>query len=184
MKRAVFIDAGHGGIDSGCPLGYTEKNYNMQIANCLASMLQARGYRAELSRRDDRSMSLKQRTQMANAFYQGNGGIFVSIHHNAATNPHAEGMEVYHCRGSRLGYALANSIMMGMRTYLYEWAQTNRGVKEGSYYVLQHTKAPAVLVECEFLTGPRLAEINRDLQTWVNHMAKVILRGIELFFKK
>ena len=180
MKKAVFIDPGHGGIDPGCPLGEGEKEYNVRIANCLASMLQARGYKVEQSRRNDLSVSLKQRCQMANAFYQANGGIFVSIHHNASTSTHAEGMEVFYCRGSRVGYVLANNMITGMQTYLYENRIVNRGVKEGSFYVLRHTKAPAVLVECEFLTGPKLAEIKNCSSAWVHHMAKVLLRGIEL----
>lgn len=183
MNKAVFIDAGHGGIDPGCPLGLKEKEYNLRVAKTLASMLQARGYKVEMARRDDRSMSLKQRCQMANGFYQGNGGIFVSIHHNAANNPTAQGFEVYHCKGSRMGLALANAVTDGFKTYLWEWWQANRGVKEDSYYVLLHTKAPAVLVECEFLTGPQLVSMKRDPSLWVCHCAKAITRGIEVFYR-
>ena len=180
MEKSVFIDAGHGGVDAGCPMGAGEKYYNLGVALRLRKVLEERGYKVGMSRLGDKSVSLKERCQKANAFYQQNGGIFVSIHHNASTSTHAEGMEVFYCRGSRVGYVLANNMITGMQTYLYENRIVNRGVKEGSFYVLKHTKAPAVLVECEFLTGPKLVEIKNCPSAWVYHMAKVLLRGIEL----
>lgn len=186
MKKAVFIDAGHGGKDPGCPLYLGEKKYNLRVAQCLASMLRERGYVVGMSRGDDRSLSLEQRCQMANAFYQANGGIFVSIHHNASDNPKAEGAEVYHAKNSRWGSVLAKNIGTGVRTYMYEHIAPYRGEKTGSYYVLVHTQAPAVLVECEFMTSYNfrcIAQGPLPVQStaqWINHASKVILQGIEL----
>lgn len=190
MKKAVFIDAGHGGIDPGCPLYLGEKVYNIRVANTLASMLRSRGYVVGMSRTNDRSISLKERAQMANSFYKANGGVFISIHHNAAENKNAEGTEVFYVKNSRLGYCLAKNIGIGVKTYMYEHIVPYRGEKTANFYVLKHTQAPAVLVECEFMTSHRFYAIAQttdkmeNTSLWVNHAAKVILRGIELYFNE
>ena len=184
MKKAIFIDAGHGGIDPGCPLGEGEKYYNLMVAQCLASMVKAKGYAVGLSRDNDRSLSLKQRCQMANAFYQAHGGIFVSIHHNAAVSHPAHGMEVFYAPHSTEGWGLAAPMHAAHRTYLYEWQHDYRGEKPANYYVLMHTKAPAILVECEFMTNkPMFRKICENEQLWAIHMARLIAWGIEMYYQ-
>ena len=104
----------------------------------------------------------------------------MSIHHNASPSSPAHGIETFYHHGSANGWKLAENIITGARVSLWEYDHNIRGSKEGNLYVLKHTKAPAVLVECEFLTGPKLAEIKNCSSAWVHHMAKVLLRGIEL----
>ena len=183
MRKAVYIDAGHGGIDPGCPLGKTEKYYNLGVARELQKMLISQGFEAEMSRHGDQSVSLKERCQMANAYFQGHGGIFVSIHHNASPSSPAHGIETFYHHGSANGWKLAENIITGARVSLWEYDHNIRGSKEGNLYVLKHTKAPAVLVECEFLThDQRRLWIEKHEQQWFRHMAKVIFDGIKLYY--
>ena len=55
--KTVYIDAGHGGIDPGCPLGKGEKYYNLGVATELQKLLQSQGYEVEMSRHGDKSLS-------------------------------------------------------------------------------------------------------------------------------
>ena len=176
MEKSVFIDAGHGGVDAGCPMGAGEKYYNLGVALRLRKVLEERGYKVGMSRLGDKSVSLKERCQKANAFYQQNGGIFVSIHHNAAEDEEACGIETYYYGGSAAGKALAEKVTKAAEKYSPVYAHRLRGEKVGSHlYVLRHTKAPAILVECEFLSNPhRLLWINKHLEVWFTHMAMVI----------
>ena len=100
----------------------------------------------------------------------------MSIHHNAAEDEEACGIETYYYGGSAAGKALAEKVTKAAEKYSPVYAHRLRGEKVGSHlYVLRHTKAPAILVECEFLSNPhRLLWINKHLEVWFTHMAMVI----------
>jgi N-acetylmuramoyl-L-alanine amidase len=181
--KSVYIDAGHGGIDPGCPLGKGEKYYNLGVATELQKLLQSQGYEVEMSRHGDKSLSLKQRCQMANSFYTGHGGVFVSIHHDAVIGRQAQGMTTYYCKGSDRGWKLAEATRTAHRANMFDWPHEFRGTKEGNFYVLKHTKAPAILVECEFMTNEeQFDRIKQNEQEWFRHMAKLIFDSIKLFY--
>ena len=50
MKKAIFIDPGHGGTDPGCPKGKGEKYYNLEIALRLADRLEQDGWIVGMSK--------------------------------------------------------------------------------------------------------------------------------------
>lgn len=92
--RRIVVDPGHGGSDPGA-IGrgrIQEKDVTLRLARALRRELVARGFEVVLTRQDDRTLSLLERTAIA----EGAGGdLFVSLHANAARNPTAEGLEVY-----------------------------------------------------------------------------------------
>lgn len=76
----------------------------------------------------------------------------ISIHHNAFKMDNGDGRikgsEVYVYSKKKISYEYANSILYE----LTELGFTDRGVQEKpGLYVLKHTKAPALLVECCFI---------------------------------
>lgn len=94
--KTIIIDAGHGGGDPGAigSLGVKEKNVTMDIARTLQSRLEARGgYRVLLSRKDDRFISLKARTVIAN---KSMADLFISIHVNFVPIPSLDMVETYY----------------------------------------------------------------------------------------
>lgn len=94
--RTVVIDPGHGGEEHGArgPGGTLEKEITLQVARRLRTMIESRlGLRVFLTRDDDRTLSLDQRTAYANS---QKADVFVSIHANAALRPAMKGVEVYY----------------------------------------------------------------------------------------
>src|SRR5690625_5683968 len=71
----IFIDAGHGGSDSGAiGNGLKEKEINLAIALDLREILnhKYKGHAIQLSRTTDQFLSLKQRTDIANQWKADN----------------------------------------------------------------------------------------------------------------
>jgi N-acetylmuramoyl-L-alanine amidase len=94
-KLTVVVDAGHGGSDPGAigPGGLREKSVTLAVALDLERRLLARGFRVVMTRQGDRTVSLEERTALA----EGAGGdVFVSIHVNAAPRSAANGIETYY----------------------------------------------------------------------------------------
>ncbi len=91
----VMIDPGHGGYDPGTQSagGILEKDVALSISRQVASALNARGVRVQLTRDSDDFISLPERTRRANI---ANADLFVSIHLNSSPNPETTGIEVYY----------------------------------------------------------------------------------------
>jgi N-acetylmuramoyl-L-alanine amidase len=93
--HTVVVDAGHGGADPGAigAGGLREKDVTLAVALDLEKRLAARGFRVVMTRRGDQTVSLEERTALA----EGVGGdVFVSIHVNAAARSQAHGIETYY----------------------------------------------------------------------------------------
>ena len=156
----ICIDPGHGGADPGAigiapatarepAITLKERDFTLDVALLLEEELARCGHSVLLTRRRDRSLKLNARAAHANRHA---ADLFISIHANAAANPAAEGIEVFHFPGSTAGKSLADRIMRRLAAAFP--GHVNRGVKPANFAVLRLTAMPAVLVECEFLTNP------------------------------
>jgi len=168
----VTIDPGHGGKDPGAIGigGLREKDVVLDISQHVRQILEANGLSIQMTRSDDRFISLAGRSQMAN---RANANLFVSIHANAISmsRPDVNGVETYYySSGRRLAQEIQSSI-------LQTFDMRDRGVKQANFYVLRNSAMPAVLVEVGFVTGredaPRLAD-----PAFRRQMAEAIARGI------
>ncbi len=94
--RTLVIDPGHGGDELGAqgPRGTLEKNVTLAVARRLRTLVETRlGLRVFLTREDDRTVPLDDRSAFANA---QRADVFLSIHANAAVRPSLKGAEVYY----------------------------------------------------------------------------------------
>ena len=92
--RVVTIDAGHGGIDPGTlNNGVVERSVTLDVALKVGRILADNGVRVVYTRKNNRTVSLARRTEIANA---SKSDLFVSIHVNANTNARISGLEVYY----------------------------------------------------------------------------------------
>lgn len=171
-RLRIVIDPGHGGSDAGAIGlgGLREKDINLSISQEVQRILEQNGIQVVMSRRNDRTVELEPRTVMANRV---NADLFVSIHSNSVDGyrPEVNGVETYYYQsGRRLAEYIQGSILEGFDT-------PNRGVRQARFYVLRHTRMPAVLVEVGFVTGRNDASILGN-PTQRRRMAAAIARGI------
>jgi N-acetylmuramoyl-L-alanine amidase len=91
--RTITIDPGHGGDDTGVRGDVPEKDITLAVARRLKSTIEARlGLRVLLTRDDDRSVALDERTALAN---NNKANLFISLHANASPRPSASGASIY-----------------------------------------------------------------------------------------
>lgn len=177
----VAIDAGHGGVDSGC-MGKIaqEKELNLQIALELEKELTQKGYRVLLLREKDEFQDKLDRVEIANS-YQAD--VFVSIHQNTyeGRDKTVGGIETWYdgTDASRDNQRLA---LLVHRETVKSTGARGRGVIESTeLYVASKTLMPACLIETGFLSNPQEEKllVSADYQ---KKLAEGIARGIELYF--
>jgi N-acetylmuramoyl-L-alanine amidase len=93
----IAIDPGHGGYDTGSkgPQGLLEKDLCLDVAMRLGQLIEEHIAGAEViyTRKDDRRVSLEERTSIANA---ANADLFISIHANSSDFREVRGAETYY----------------------------------------------------------------------------------------
>jgi N-acetylmuramoyl-L-alanine amidase len=196
---SIVIDPGHGGLDPGTVAnGQLEKTWTLRVGIALTHELRRRGHVVEITRGDDSTVPLIDRSLQSNRRPRA---AFVSIHFNAG-EPEASGIECYYAwpknpevmarmnvvsgvsagtaaRDDR-GRLLAEALLAGACAAT---GSKNRGVhNEPGYSVISRTQCPAVLVECGFLTHP--AEC-RDIQSdaWRARLVRGLANGIESWLR-
>lgn len=106
--RTIILDPGHGGHDPGAsgPVGLHEKTVTLDVALRAERQLKSRGYNVVLTRRQDVSVSLKNRVEDARAH---EADLFVSIHVNSVPVDTLAFIETYYFspRGDARAEALA-----------------------------------------------------------------------------
>lgn len=167
----VYIDLGHGGNDSGAlnkARNVLEKNVVLEVGKLVDSKLRKCGLEVKLSRTNDTTKSLQQRTNEANAW---GADCLVSIHVNDADNRKAKGLETY-CYKFKYR-KLADYIQEEcVKAKLYN---QNRGVKEGNLHMVRESKMSAALIELFFINNEE--DINKMLSK-KEEFATAIAKGI------
>ncbi len=155
-KYVVILDPGHGGTDPGAtyPVGVDnpsvkEKDLTLDIALRVCDILTDAGVEVIMTREGDTYPTLKERVEMANS---SEADLYVSVHINAMDNkPQIDGAQVYYHEASSFGKSLASMVYKNMIAYT---DLAERGIQDGSaFYVLKHTKMPAILTESGFITN-------------------------------
>jgi N-acetylmuramoyl-L-alanine amidase len=171
-RPTVVIDPGHGGHDRGAVRGgrHPEKVYALDVSRRVAARLHRAGFRVVMTRQNDSFVSLSGRCAIANRQRQA---VFVSIHFNAAARRGADGIETFYY--GRRAYRLAASVH---RQLVRAAGTDNRGVRRRAFYVLRHTRCPAILVEGGFLTNPREGARIAHSAAYRQRLADAIASGI------
>jgi N-acetylmuramoyl-L-alanine amidase len=170
----VYLDAGHGGTDSGAVgNGLLEKNLNLSIAKYARTYLlnNYTGVSVRMSRTTDVARSLTWRTNDANKW---GADVFVSIHINAF-NGKAKGYEdfIYNGPVSSNSPKLQNAIHAETSKIF----PTNRGKKRANFAVLRQSRMPAVLTESGFIDNKGDAAILKSA-TNLRKIGEAHARGI------
>ena len=170
----ICVNAGHFvGVDSGAvgQNGTQEACVNKIIAIQVVEKLKSKGHNVILV--TDKSLS-----NVVKASNDFGADYFISIHCNSATNKQARGTETFYWKGCPKGKKLAKAINDEIVGTL---GTRDRGIKENTtYYVVKYTKAPAALVECEFISnleGEKL--LIEKMSVFAEAITNGILKGIK-----
>jgi N-acetylmuramoyl-L-alanine amidase len=200
-NRVIVIDPGHGGEDSGAKstLGSRyEKEFTLDWARRLASLLSAKGWQVYLTRANDSELALSNRVAIAE---QCKADLFVSLHFNsAAPDNEQSGLETYCLTPTGMPSSLTrgfeddatltfpNNSFDGQnlqlacathRALLRVNGNHDRGVRRARFPgVLRGQQRPAILIEGGYLSNPREARLISD-PGYRQKLAQAAADGIE-----
>ncbi|WKY49074.1 N-acetylmuramoyl-L-alanine amidase [Eubacteriaceae bacterium ES3] len=146
--KIVCINPGYGGSDPGACGDLQEKDMNLVVSLRLGQLLQEHGFNVVYTRTDDRHLALSDRPVIAN---QNNADIFVSVHHNGASDSNASGTLVICYPGSTEGLKLSQLVLNGMCNQM---GLSNRGIVQRDDSDVTYSDMPAVITEAMFATSP------------------------------
>ena len=175
-KKIVVLDPGHGGSDPGADCAdITEKSITLDVSKRVCDILTKAGYDVRMTRTDDTFVSLEDRVLFSE---QNHADVFVSIHVNASEKPEITGLETHYYRQESAN--LANCVHTSLASSI---PTVNRGLFMSKFYVINHTTAPAILVEIGFLSNDaERADLLSEKRKQAT--AKAIADGIQNYFKQ
>lgn len=200
-NRILVIDPGHGGTDVGTRSvvnGHFEKEFTLDWARRLQSLLVTNGWSVWLTRTNDTNLPLPSRVAIAD---QHKAALFLSLHFNSASPDQEQaGLETYcltpsgmpsnSTRGFKDDPALmlpnngfdTENLQLAIRLHralLKVNSHADRGVRRARFLgVLQGQNRPAVLVEGGYLSNPGEARKIAD-PAYREKLAEALARALQ-----
>ena len=182
----VFLVPGHGGKDPGCigPTGLQEKHVALQIAERLERLLVAGGFTVGMSRTVDTYIAPDDQRKAANRW---GADVVVAVHLNAVESRDARGYEVWTTRGMTRSDALATEVFHALGEHL-SGEPGRKDVSDGdpdkeSDFAVLRCIAPAILVECGFISHPPTEDKFRR-PAMIDYCARGIAVGLDRWIQK
>jgi N-acetylmuramoyl-L-alanine amidase len=180
-NRVIVLDPGHGGMNGGTISvldSRPEKEFTLDLAKRLASLLETNGWQVFLTRTNDVDVSLSNRVAFAESHH---ANLFISLHFNsAAPDKKQSGLEIYCLTPTGMpstltrGYSdpwaeiLPNNsfdtdnlrlAILLQKKLLRVSGEEDRGVRRARFLgVLRGQNRPAILIEGGFLSNPQEAQ--------------------------
>lgn len=174
-NAVVIIDAGHGGIDGGTQAsdGTLEKEINLKMALKTNEILNSMGVKtvltrdADMSIHDDTAVTIREKkiSDIKNRLRiveSTDNAVLVSIHQNYFTQSKYSGAQVFYSKNNPQSRQIAEIIQRNIADYIQ--TDNSREIKQSGseIYLLHNATAPAVMVECGFLSNPQEADKLKD----------------------
>lgn len=161
MKPKIFIDAGHGGSDTGAVNGnLIERDINLVMAVEVEKVLISYGARTMMSRRtNDKAVSISDRTKMANVW---GADLFFSLHNNGGGGDGSEAIHSIHSeKGNELGQFVCDYIKEAIGQNVRRVFERESEKRKGTDYfgVLRLTDMLSLIFEGFFLDNLKDREI-------------------------
>ena len=174
--QMIVIDPGHGGREPGwvSPSGLVEKEFTLAAAQRLGQLLEAQGCRVAITRDTDRTVSLYERCETANAM---RAAFFISLHLNHDANAAAAGAVCYFFQRSHYYSEHGQRVAEAVGARLRELGGDFIGSFGRNYALLREPRAIALIVEPFFISSPE--EERRARQPdYVDHFARALVAGL------
>ena len=177
----VVIDPGHGGEDGGAVSqdGISESRLNLAVATQINDLMRFFGQPTIMTRTEDISIhtegdtirarkasDIHNRVALVN---QTENAVLLSIHQNSLpSSPVTHGAQVFWNRQPN-AEELAHVVQDTLNTVINQGNAKHPKQIPDTIYLMKHTEAPAILVECGFLSN---TEETRNLQN-PSHQTKL-----------
>lgn len=177
----VVIDPGHGGEDPGTlgtNTGAQEAHINLEIAKRLQALLESKGAQVIMTRESGDPIAPSKDEDMAlrrQIISESGQDLTISIHQNHFEDPSVKGPQVFYKNGSEEGASLASSIQTALNDGLS--IKDPRYEQGSEFYIVKSGTAPAVIVECGFLSNPE-EELLLQKSAYQIELVKAIYNGI------
>lgn len=194
-KKIIVLDAGHGGLDSGCVAvnGAYEKDINLSIVKNLGELLSFCGYEVIYTRDEDVSIydegtegvrkqkisDMENRLEIVNRYPDS---IFLSIHQNQFTQSEYFGAQMFYTTKNSGNFRLA-TIMQRLFAQLQPGNDREIKLIDNNLYLFKNTVQPALLIECGFLSNPGDAA-NLCSAEYQKKVAFTIFKGINEYLSE
>ncbi len=164
--KVIAIDAGHGGVDPGAlgKQGTKEDEINLQIALKLRKLIEENGGVVILTRNngeglyteESKTIRDKKNEDLRNRKIEVNNSkpdILLSIHLNSFPEAKYYGAQTFYKDGCEKSKNLALLIQEELKNVL---DKNNKRVPQprDSIYLIKESEAPAIIIECGFLSNP------------------------------
>lgn len=188
-SRVVVIDAGHGGADGGAVAedGTTEAEINLAVARKLESVFQLLGQESVMVRREDISIhsegveglreqkvsDIHNRVELVNEL---DNAVLISIHQNSLPQVRSvHGAQVFYNDISG-AEELAVCVQEAFNLTVNPGNEKQEKTIGNGVYLMQHSDAPGILVECGFLSNAQETE-HLKTDDYQNRLALTIAAG-------
>lgn len=186
LGKTIYLDAGHGGKDSGAISStIIEKDMNLILTNLLAKELTSKGAYVLLTRDGDYDLSESTKNRKRNDLYnraklinESNCDLYISIHLNSSTQPSWNGLQIFYTSVNKKNKLIASIITETLK----ENMSNIKDIKEeNNYYMYPKIKVKGVLIEAGFISNPNDNYKLRQ-EDYQNKLIKNIVKGIENYF--
>lgn len=178
--RHIMLDAGHGGGDTGAKgIFSVEKELNLLLSLELEKELLERGFVVSQTRRQDIFIPLADRCRAAEK-----ADMLISLHHNASASSSASGLETYAAENRKEFYA--SSVVLAFliqKEIVKSTGERDRGMKTNTFFVLENSSCPAVLIEAGFISNPEEEKLLNDPMRR-RKIVSAIADAVESFYRQ
>ena len=188
LGKTIYIDPGHGGIDSGTTYkNIYEKDINLIMSKKIEKYLISKGATVYLTRETDKDLSKSKinrkrndLTNRAKLINKSNANMYISIHLNYISNSKWQGLQIFYNNKNKENEIIATNLT----SYLKEYTSNIREPKkENIYYMYKQINIPGVLIELGFLSNPNdRYRLTRD--EYQEKLANNIASSIERYFQE
>lgn len=188
LGKVIYLDAGHGGVDSGATYkNIKEKDINLEICLKLEEELTKKGAIVYQTRYGDYDLSVpntinRKRSDLSrrsNIINKANPDLFISVHLNAESTGIWRGPQVFYNDNNEENESLAKLFQKELNKSL----KGNRDYKkDNSLYLQKRVKSPGILIEVGFLSNSNDRYLLKS-EDYQNKIARIITNSIIYYFK-
>lgn len=158
IGKTIYIDPGHGGIDSGTTYKKIyEKDINLILSKKLAAKLTSLGATVYLTRETDKDLALtkknRKRSDLINRAYLINKtkpDIYISIHLNYLSNSKYKGLQIFYNNKNKENKEIAQLLTKFIKD---KTSNVREPKYNNTYYMYRNITSPGVLIEVGFLSN-------------------------------